>query len=185
MASFYRSTVEQFLTESVERVLARLEVAYANRGYTSQYSDQILAWQRDIHLLRQSLGECVARSESSRSWGLLLEFSIPRKELRLDTVLLIQGSIVVLEAKTGQAASQAKRQIEEYSLLLHCFHKDSNERRIVPILIGDFVRDDRQGWQLRRLQHGAQSKWRGIKSAAKRIYRRNAYRVLLTRARKG
>jgi hypothetical protein len=142
MASFYRATVEQFLTESVEHVLARLEVAYANRGYTSQYSDQILAWQRDISLLRQSLGECVARSESSRSWGLLLEFSIPRKELRLDAVLLIQGSIVVLEAKTGPAASHAKRQIEEYSLLSHYFHKASNERRIVPILISNEVSSD-------------------------------------------
>jgi Uncharacterized conserved protein (DUF2075) len=135
MTSFYLATVQEFLAENDEHVLARLEVAYANRGYTSQYSDQTLTWQRDITSLRRSLQQCVARSESSRSWGLLLEFSVPRKEMRLDTVLLIQDVIVVLEAKTERAASQAKRQIEEYSLLLYYFHKGSNEHRIVPIIV--------------------------------------------------
>jgi len=50
---------------------------------------------------------------------------------------------------------------------------------------GDFVWDDLIGWQLRALRHGRQSKWSAIKNEEKRIYRRNAYRVLLTRARKG
>jgi hypothetical protein len=110
-------------------------IAYANRGYTSQYSDQTLTWERDIRSLRDSLIECTARSATAGSWGLLLEFSIPRKELRIDAVLLIRSVIVVLEAKTGGAAAQAKRQIEEYALLLHYFHKCSTDRRIVPIIV--------------------------------------------------
>jgi hypothetical protein len=65
----------------------------------------------------------------------VLEFSIPRKERRIDIVLLVRDAIVILEAKTGQAYSQAKQQIEEYSLLLHYFHKGSNERRILPVLV--------------------------------------------------
>jgi len=66
----------------------------------------------------------------------LLEFSIPRKEVRIDAVLLIGDSIVIIEAKTGEADSQARRQIEEYALLLHYFHKGSDCKRIVPVLIG-------------------------------------------------
>ena len=116
-------------------VLARMGIAYANRGYTSQYSDQTLTWERDIRFLRESLIQCVAHSITANSWGLLLEFSIPRKELRIDAVLLIRNTIVILEAKTGDIASQAKRQIEEYALLLHYFHKGSTDRRIVPILV--------------------------------------------------
>src|SRR5271165_40407 len=135
MASFYRATVEDFLAQSDDQVLARLSVAYANRGYTSQYSDQTLTWERDIYSLRQSLRECVVRSDSANSWGLLLEFSIPRKEMRIDVVLLIRDVIVVLEAKAGHAAAQAKRQIEEYALLLHYFHKGSTDRRVVPIIV--------------------------------------------------
>src|SRR5271165_3874689 len=101
MASFYRSSVEEFLAQTDEYVLARLGIAYANRGYTSQYSDQTLTWERDIRSLRRSLEECVVRSDSARSWGLILEFSIPRKEMRIDIVLLIENVIVVLEAKTS------------------------------------------------------------------------------------
>ena len=72
MASFYRANVEEFLAQNEEQVLARLGIAYASRGYTSQYSDQILTWQRDIRSLRQSLEECVISSDSAKSWGLLL-----------------------------------------------------------------------------------------------------------------
>jgi hypothetical protein len=109
--------------------------AYARYGYTSLFSDQTLTWERDVRLLRRSLEECSAESESAKSWGLLLEFSIPRKELRIDIVLLIREVIVVLEAKTALAMSQAKRQVEEYALLLHYFHKASAECRIVPVTV--------------------------------------------------
>jgi len=74
-------------------------------------------------------------SELANSWGLLLEFSIPRKEMRIDIILLIRQVVVVIEAKTGLVTSQGKRQIEEYALLLHYFHKASSDRRIVPIIV--------------------------------------------------
>ena len=135
MASFYRATVEHFLAQTEEYVLAHLATAYANRGYTTQYSDQTLTWGRDLRSLKATLEGCVAASEDARSWGLVLEFSIPRKELRIDVVLLVRETIVIFEAKTGEAAAQAKRQIEEYSLLLHYFHKGSCDHRIVPIIV--------------------------------------------------
>jgi len=50
---------------------------------------------------------------------------------------------------------------------------------------GDFIWDERIRWQIRRLQLGSPSKWNSIKNSEKRVYRKNAYRVLLTRARQG
>ena len=50
---------------------------------------------------------------------------------------------------------------------------------------GDFIWSEPQGWQRRALRPARQSKWSLIKSDEKRIYRKNAYRVLLTRARQG
>jgi Uncharacterized conserved protein (DUF2075) len=50
---------------------------------------------------------------------------------------------------------------------------------------GDFIWGELKGWQLRSLRHGRQTKWNPIKTNEKQIYRRNAYRVLLTRARQG
>jgi len=110
-------------------------MAYANRGFTRQYSDQTLAWERDIRSLHASIEECVRAAPAALDWGILLEFSIPRKELRIDVVLLINGEIVIVEAKTGSALLHAKHQIEEYSLLLHFFHKASSDRRIVPVIV--------------------------------------------------
>jgi hypothetical protein len=50
---------------------------------------------------------------------------------------------------------------------------------------GDFIWSESSGWQLRRLRHAGETRWSPIKSEFKRTYRRNAYRVLLTRARQG
>jgi hypothetical protein len=135
MASFYRSDVAEFLALSEGEILARLSIAYASRGYTSQYSDQTLTWERDIRSLRLSLEECVRNDAAASKWGILLEFSIPRKELRIDAVLLLNSEIAIIEAKTGTALFQAKRQLEEYALLLHYFHKESANRRITSIMV--------------------------------------------------
>jgi hypothetical protein len=50
---------------------------------------------------------------------------------------------------------------------------------------GDFVWHAHRGWQLRKLHPSAVSKWNAIKNPEKQTFRRNAYRVLLTRARQG
>ncbi len=135
MASFYFSTVEQFLSQSPETLLAQLSTSYAHRGFTSQYADQTLTWQRDLRSLRHVLSECTQRSQAAAHWGIILEFSIPRKEKRIDVVLLVRDTIVIVEAKSGDTGSMAKQQLETYALLLHYFHKDSANRRIVPILV--------------------------------------------------
>ena len=72
---------------------------------------------------------------------MLLEFCIPRKEKRIDAVLLINGEVVILEAKTGDEFSQARGQLQEYALLLHYFHKASAESRIAPIIVSPESRE--------------------------------------------
>lgn len=141
MACFYQGSVEKFLGEDSENVLARLAVGYANRGFVTQYAEQTLTWKRDLELLRASLQECVEISASAAQWGVLLEFSIPRKELRIDVVLLVRGVVVVLEAKTGSASVEARRQIEEYAMLLHFFHKATFERRVFSLVVSNDVID--------------------------------------------
>src|SRR5438270_10913660 len=59
MPSFYRSTVGDFLSLSDEQLLAQLSIGYALRGYTSQYTDHTLTWERDIQQLRAALSLCV------------------------------------------------------------------------------------------------------------------------------
>lgn len=50
---------------------------------------------------------------------------------------------------------------------------------------GDFIWSaEKREWMIRAFRAG-NSRWSEIKSAERRVYRRNAYRVLLTRARQG
>ncbi len=102
-----------------------------------------------------------AKSDSARSWGLLLEFSVPRKEVRVDIVLLVRDAIVALEAKSGSVMAQAKRQVEEYALLLHYFHKASADRRIVPVIVsaGRFLNLIWQHWIVAMHSHKCLSYW--------------------------
>jgi hypothetical protein len=50
---------------------------------------------------------------------------------------------------------------------------------------GDCVWKELHGWQLRVLRPGPNNRWNSIKKTEKQIFRKNAYRVLLTRARQG
>jgi hypothetical protein len=50
---------------------------------------------------------------------------------------------------------------------------------------GDMIWSTSEGWQLRAMRPSEQSRWSRIKKTERQIYRRNAYRVLLTRARMG
>jgi hypothetical protein len=51
---------------------------------------------------------------------------------------------------------------------------------------GDFIwSPERQQWLIRAIRHKKQTAWSEIKSDTRQLYRRNAYRVLLTRARQG
>ena len=50
---------------------------------------------------------------------------------------------------------------------------------------GDLIWRQKEGWLLRRLLHGQHTRWGPIRNVERQIFRKNAYRVLLTRARKG
>lgn len=135
MASFFRSRISEFIDFSEGEILARLSNEYARRGYTRQFSDQTLTWERDVRSLQSTFRRIVQTHDEARNWGILLEFSIPRKEARIDAVLLMSGQIVILEAKSGDDFQQARKQLEEYALLLHYFHKASANCRIVPVIV--------------------------------------------------
>lgn len=135
MASFFHSEVREFLSLSEGELLAHLELGYANRGFVRQYSDQTITWSHDLAALRAALKVCTDSLTEANSWGILLEFSIPRKAHRIDVVLLIRDVVVILEAKASSIGSEARKQVEEYALLLHYFHKASSNRRIIPIVV--------------------------------------------------
>src|SRR5271155_4336429 len=49
---------------------------------------------------------------------------------------------------------------------------------------GDFIWSSEE-WRARDIRHGRHTKWGLVRKPEKQLYRKNAYRVLLTRARQG
>jgi hypothetical protein len=135
MASYFRSTLQEFLISPPSEMLARLTLGYAADGFAEMRTELPLTWWDDLDSLRQALADLVKLRPTAKQWGLLLEFTIPRKEKRLDVVLLADTGVIVLECKTGKASADAMRQVEEYGLLLHYFHKASDRQRIFPVVV--------------------------------------------------
>jgi hypothetical protein len=135
MPSYFRTSVGTFLETNESTILARLTLAYANSGFAKMQTDTPITWWDDLASLRQVAAELLSINCSVNEWQILLEFSVPRKERRLDVVLLTGADIILLECKRGAPTPDAVRQVEEYALLLHYFHKPSDQQRIYPIVV--------------------------------------------------
>ena len=139
MTAFYSATLAVFLNESEETILATLHSGYAHSGHTSLYSEQTVTWEADLKLMSRALSALVTERPKAAFWTVIFEFSIPRKEKRIDIVLLTETNIVLLESKRKHVDAEARRQVEEYALLLHYFHKPSYRRRILPLVVASNV----------------------------------------------
>ncbi len=135
MACYFRSSVAEFLETSESEILSRLTLGYAADGFAEMRTDLPVTWWNDLEALRGALGVVCANRPHAANWYILLEFTIPRKERRLDVVLLTEERIVVIECKTSIPTGDDLRQVEEYALLLHYFHKPSDRQNILPIVV--------------------------------------------------
>jgi Uncharacterized conserved protein (DUF2075) len=123
----YRAKVNQFLVSQEDEILGQLTNQHKHRQLEQQ---QINSWRRQIKELKQTL---VGFPDAT----LLLEFEIPRIGRRVDAILILNGSILVLEYKVGAKTYDALSidQAYDYALDLKNFHKASHHLTIVPILI--------------------------------------------------
>jgi hypothetical protein len=133
--ALFQSSVDRFVTTSPSEILGILSLGYAKQGFVEQTSDQTETWHADVANLQASLQRTTERFGNVNNWSIILEFVIPRKGKRIDAVLIAHDTILVLEFKSGVVASGAMRQVEEYALLLHYFHKPSFQRRLFPFVI--------------------------------------------------
>ena len=88
------------------------------------------AWKKEIKILREQLN-------TLKEGHILFEYTIPRIGKRIDTVLLYKGIVFLIEFKVGEQEypNYAKEQVIDYALDLSCFHKESHDKLLVPILV--------------------------------------------------
>jgi Uncharacterized conserved protein (DUF2075) len=137
MTAFFSSTVADFLQTDSNAILGALAQGIQVGGFESLISTQTAAWQEQIAILTDQCRVLMDAVPSSADWGLLLEYPIPRRQKRIDTILLAPEAIFVLEFKVGAEAPDraALMQLEDYCLDLRDFHQESAGHVIVPILI--------------------------------------------------
>lgn len=136
MPAFYRASLAGFLADDPARILGLLVAGSAGLGFAELKQKQTKAWQKQIAALKLAAAAWEA-VPGSASWCLLLEYSIPRRQKRIDVVLLAADVIFCLEFKTEDKdhTRQAQLQAEDYALDLRDFHEQSRGRRIVPVVV--------------------------------------------------
>lgn len=147
MPGKYINNISSFLNSENETVLGYLAMGVTNHQLLMQ---QRTSWNNQITFLKDSL------KSLPQEWTLIFEYPIPRRSKRIDLILLAQDLIYVIEFKNKEKkfTSDAISQVEDYSLDLRDFHKESSGRSIIPIVwaseakekqnsfddIGDFVK---------------------------------------------
>ena len=136
----YYSSLVSFLTKDRESIFGNLCDNYHGDTLTTTRE----AWIGEIDILKRELSQW-----QNINAQIIFEYDIPRLGKRIDVVLLLKGIIFCLEFKVGetQVHEADVDQVLDYALDLNNFHKFSQGRVIVPILIA--TKTDRQSDTIR------------------------------------
>ena len=98
-------------------------------GRLRENTKQTDAWNAEFGILKSAVKDY--------DGVIIFEYGIPGLPRVIDTVLLIDQTIFVLEFKVGESRFEPSdiSQVMGYALRLKYFHSESNAREIVPILI--------------------------------------------------
>lgn len=124
--SYYSADLNEFIKHSHDEILGRITSCIEHALEETQKR----AWQKQITILQNQL--------SSYSEGrIIFEYTIPRIGKRIDNILIINGLIFLLEFKVGgdNYYNHDIEQVMDYALDLKYFHKQSDNKTLIPILI--------------------------------------------------
>lgn len=124
----FDSDFKCFLETDQEAILGWLSGGY----HGSLQTTQIDAWAEEIVILQKTL-----LPWKYSSGKIIFEYDIPRLGKRIDVVLLHNGIIFCIEFKVGESEIKVGDvdQVLDYALDLKNFHKFSEDKIIVPILV--------------------------------------------------
>jgi hypothetical protein len=119
-----------------KQALSDIASRAGSSGFDSTSNLQIAAWDGSLRLLTDELAELIRLRPGAAKWSMLFEYEIPRRQRRIDIVLLADGAVIPIELKHGTAQFDraAVWQAEDYALELRDFHEPSRDRPILPVL---------------------------------------------------
>lgn len=137
----YNSSFEKFNNEAESSVFGVLCDNYHGDALTTTRE----AWKSEISIMKRVLSQY--RDSNGQ---IIFEYDIPRLGKRIDVVLLLEGIIFCLEFKVGESRVLEADidQVLDYALDLKNFHKFSQDKIIVPILIATNYRNSSTSIQM-------------------------------------
>lgn len=124
----YSNTIAGFLSDDDTSILGTLCDYYHGDMRTTTRE----AWKEEICIMRKVLSML-----ENKDGQVIFEYDIPRLGKRIDVVLLLNGIIFCIEFKVGEShiLEMDVDQVFDYALDLMNFHKFSQGKVIVPILV--------------------------------------------------
>jgi hypothetical protein len=133
MPAYYANSAASFIAEDHKSIFSALVTQ--DEGFSRVWRSAIEVWNEEVPWLQSTITAATTIDAGVRHWGILLEFPIPRRQKRIDVVLLAKDVIIVLELKTTVDGSSALAQAEDYALDLASFHAMSSAAKIVPVVV--------------------------------------------------
>lgn len=134
MPGKYQNNIIDFLKTNNETVIGHLAIGVTNHQLLMQ---QRTSWNHQVTFLKEAF------QNLPQDWHLILEYPIPRRSKRIDAILLANDLLFVIEFKDRetQYTPDAISQVEDYSLDLRDFHKQSASKTIIPIIWASGARE--------------------------------------------
>ena len=136
MPAYYRAPLWKFVTDPATSIVGELTVANGKSNHPLA-PEAVEAWVLQLPPLVSGCVQLMSALPEAANFEILLEYPITRVGRRIDAVLLMHDVIVAIETKTGYSATTAERQVDDYAILLACFHEPSAKRTIVPLVVSD------------------------------------------------
>lgn len=137
-AGLLANSAASFIAEDHKSIFSALVTQ--DEGFSRVWRSAIEVWNEEVPWLQSTISAATTMDGGVRHWGILLEFPIPRRQKRIDVVLLAKDVIIVLELKTTIDGSSALTQAEDYALDLASFHAMSSAATIIPVVVAGGTR---------------------------------------------
>jgi hypothetical protein len=98
--------------------------------------EQVAAWDESIPPLQVEVGQAIQRDSRAATYDAVLEYQLPLNHRRPDVLLLMDGTLLVVEAKGKARPTQADvDQVAAYARDLHAYHESCADVLVKPVLM--------------------------------------------------
>ncbi len=122
---YFKDTIGSFLQKSTQEIIGSITLSNQFDSTVNQNK----SWNLQIAILQKALQDLKGT--------IFFEFSIPRMGKRVDSIVIVENVVFVIEFKVGEHKFLASNidQVWDYALDLKNFHKPSHHAVLAPILV--------------------------------------------------